>query len=68
MIILLALLHLNVKNIRIGPKAPAFLTQEALDVSWCWRAAGRPAGVVVGSALTGSRLACLPLFFPCCFQ
>jgi hydroxylamine reductase len=32
-IILLSLLHLNVKNIRIGPKAPAFLTPEALKVS-----------------------------------
>ncbi|KAL4431024.1 hypothetical protein ABPG75_006280 [Micractinium tetrahymenae] len=31
-IILLSLLHLNVKNIRIGPKAPAFLTPEALQV------------------------------------
>ncbi|PSC68490.1 hydroxylamine reductase [Micractinium conductrix] len=31
-IILLTLLHLNVKNIRIGPKAPAFLTPEALQV------------------------------------
>lgn len=31
-IILLALLHLNVKNIRLGPKAPAFLTPEALKV------------------------------------
>lgn len=36
-IILLSLLHLNVKNIRIGPKAPAFLTPEALQVR------GRPA-------------------------
>jgi hydroxylamine reductase (hybrid-cluster protein) len=31
-IILLSLLHLNVKNIRIGPKPPAFLTPEALQV------------------------------------
>ena len=31
-IILLTLLHLNVKNMRIGPKAPAFLTPEALKV------------------------------------
>ncbi|EFN59446.1 hypothetical protein CHLNCDRAFT_29581 [Chlorella variabilis] len=31
-IILLSLLHLNVKNIRIGPRAPAFLTPEALKV------------------------------------
>ena len=31
-IILLSLLHLNLKHIRIGPKAPAFLTPEALKV------------------------------------
>jgi len=31
-IILLTLLHLGVRNIRIGPKAPAFLTPEALQV------------------------------------
>lgn len=30
--VLLTLLHLGVKNIRIGPKAPAFLTPEALKV------------------------------------
>ena len=29
---LLTLLHLNVKNIRVGPKPPAFLTPEALAV------------------------------------
>ena len=39
-IILLSLLHLNVKNIRIGPRAPAFLTPEALKV-WGRRVAGR---------------------------
>lgn len=32
-IILLSLLHLGVRNIRIGPKLPAFLTPEALQVS-----------------------------------
>ncbi|GAB4824201.1 hypothetical protein N2152v2_011247 [Parachlorella kessleri] len=31
-VILLTLLHLGVKNIRIGPHAPAFLTPEALKV------------------------------------
>jgi hydroxylamine reductase (hybrid-cluster protein) len=30
--VLLTLLHLGVKNIRIGPKAPAFLTPESLKV------------------------------------
>ena len=30
--VLLTLLHLNVKNIRVGPKPPAFLTPEALAV------------------------------------
>jgi hydroxylamine reductase len=30
--VLLALLHLNVKNIRIGPKLPAFLTPAVLNV------------------------------------
>lgn len=31
-VVLLTLLHLGVKNIRIGPAAPAFLTPEALAV------------------------------------
>jgi hydroxylamine reductase len=30
--VLLALLHLNVKNIRIGPRLPAFLTPAVLKV------------------------------------
>lgn len=30
--VLLTLLHLGVKNIRLGPRLPAFLTPEALDV------------------------------------
>jgi hydroxylamine reductase (hybrid-cluster protein) len=30
--VLLTLLHLGIKNIRLGPKLPAFLTPEALDV------------------------------------
>ncbi len=30
--ILLSLLHLGIKNVRIGPKAPAFVTPEALSV------------------------------------
>lgn len=31
-VVLLSLLHLGVKNIRIGPRAPAFLSPEALNV------------------------------------
>jgi hydroxylamine reductase (hybrid-cluster protein) len=31
--VLLTLLHLGIKNIRLGPKLPAFLTPEALGVS-----------------------------------
>jgi hydroxylamine reductase len=30
--VLLALLHLGVKNIRIGPKLPAFITPSVLEV------------------------------------
>lgn len=48
-IILLALLHLNVKNIRIGPKAPAFLTPEALQVG------GASGDGALGCMLVGSR-------------
>ena len=30
--VLLTLLHLGIKNIRLGPRLPAFLTPEALQV------------------------------------
>ena len=35
-LVLLSLLHLGVKNIRIGPSLPAFVTPKTLGCEWVW--------------------------------